>query len=265
MKTAAKILCVLGFAFLLASCGNTGSVSRDPNAPPPLRVGVSGDNSPLIWESGRGQWAGVEAEFARALGKELGREVKFVKMKFDRLIPAVQGGEVDIVMNGMTVFAQRQSLVDFATPYLNSGQGIMVPTNSGNFFEDPRIIFMVPYRIGVAQGTVGNLLAQKVNKDSTVTPYATPQKAADALKNGKVDVVLHDLPVLWHIAARNPTAGYRVVPKRLSQENLAWAVRRGNAPMLNQANSALAKWKKNGTLDRILRTYMPRYDLLKQL
>jgi polar amino acid transport system substrate-binding protein len=265
MKTAAHFLLVLGVAFLFTSCGNTASVSPDPNAPPPLRVGVSGDSAPLIWEAGRGNWTGVEADLARALGREIGREVKFVRMGFENLLPAVQKGNVDIVMNGLTVIAQRETLVDFATPYLRSGQGIMVPTKSGTLFQDPRIIFMVPYRIGVKRGTVGNLVAQKVRSDSTIVPYPSAQKAANALKNGKVDLVLHDLPVLWYIAAQNPTAGYQVVPRRLSGEDLAWAVRRGNTSLLNQANQALAKWRKDGTLDRILRTYMPRYEILKEL
>lgn len=146
-----------------------------------------------------------------------------------------------------------------------SGQGILVPTKSGNFFDDPRVIFMVPYRIGVKEKTVGNLVAQKVRQDSTVIPYATAQKAATALKAGKVDLVLHDLPVLWYLAAQNPTAGYRAIPTRLSTETLAWAVRRGNTGLRDQANAALAKWRKNGTHDAILRTYMPRYQLLERL
>lgn len=265
MKSRALILCILGLVCFLSGCGDTGSLSRDPNAPPPLRVGVSGNSAPLIWKASGGKWAGVEADFARALGAEMGRPVQFVRMDFDRLIPAVQRGDVDIIMNGLTVFSQRETLVDFTRPYLNSGQGIMVPTKSGNFFQDPRIIYMVPYRIGVKQGTVGNLVAQKIREDSTVIPYATAQKAANALMNGKVDLVLHDLPVLWYLAAQNPTAGYRVVPSRVTTENLAWAVRRGNTALRDQANNALAKWRKNGTLDRILRTYMPRYDVMESL
>ncbi len=265
MKRHALFLCILGLVCFFPGCANPGSVSRDPNAPPPLRVGVSGSSAPLIWEAGRGNWSGVEADFARALGREIGREVQFVKMSFDRLIPSVQRGDVDIIMNGLTVFSQRETLVDFTRPFLTSGQGIMVPTNSGNLFQDPRIIYMIPYRIGVKEGTVGNLVAQRVRGDSTVVPFPTAQKAANALKDGKVDLVLHDLPVLWYLAAQSPTAGYRVVPSRVTTENLAWAVRRGNTTLRNQADNALTKWRENGTLDRILRTYMPRYDVLESL
>jgi ABC-type amino acid transport substrate-binding protein len=252
-------------ALLLSGCATSPSRQSDPNAPPPLRVGVSGGNAPLIYEAGRGNFDGVEASFAKMLGQELGRPVEFVPMSFEKLIPAVQRGDVDILMSGLTVIDQRKTLVDFASPYMVSGQALLAPTSSGSFFDDPQILFLSPFRIGVERGSVGNLLAQRTNPASTVVTYSTPAKAASALSAGKVDVVLHDAPVLWYIAAQNPTAGYRVVPKLLDKENLAWAVRRGDTALLKQANAALSKWRSNGTLDRTLRTYMPRYDIMRDL
>lgn len=265
MKVRDILFFMASVAMLLTGCSNSVSQSRDPNAPAPLRVGVSGGNAPLIYEAGRGNFGGVEATFARMLGQELGRPVQFVPMSFERLIPAVQRGEVDILMSGLTVFAQRRSLVDFATPYMESGQALLVRDSSGNFFENPKIVFLSPFRIGVERGSVGNLLAQRSNPGATVIPFSTPARAANALAAGNVEVVIHDAPVLWFIAAENPVAGYHVVPTLLTRESLAWAVRRGDATLLKQANAALAKWRSNGTLDRTLRTFMPKYDIMKSL
>jgi ABC-type amino acid transport substrate-binding protein len=265
MKTRV-FLCLLAAAALpLPSCAPGSSAARDPNAPPPLRVGVSGDNAPLIFESGRGQFAGVEAEFARMLGDELGRQVRFVSMRFDRLIPALQRGEIDIIMSGMTVTKQRRSLVDFTTPYMVSGQGLLVPNARANLFQDPQLLFISPFRIGVQQGAIGQAVASRLHPDSTVVPFTTPDRAAAALLSDRVDVVLHDAPVLWHITARNPTAEYRVVPRLLANETLAWAVRRGDSELLGKANAAIAKWRANGMLSRTLRSYMPNYGILKRL
>jgi ABC-type amino acid transport substrate-binding protein len=186
-------------------------------------------------------------------------------MRFDRLIPALQRGEIDIIMSGMTVAAQRRSLVDFATPYMASGQGLLVRNAKANLFQDPQLIFISPFRIGVEQGSIGQAVALRAHPDSTVVPFATPERAASALLADRVDMVLHDAPVLWHLTARNPSADYRVIPRLLSNETLAWAVRRGDSELLRQANSALAKWRKNGMLDRTLRSYMPNYQILQRL
>jgi ABC-type amino acid transport substrate-binding protein len=265
MKTRDFLCLLAGAALPLASCAPGTSGVADPDAPPPLRVGVSGGNAPLIFESGRGQFGGVEAAFARMLGTETGREVRFVPMRFDRLIPALQRGEIDIIMSGMTVTAQRRSLVDFTTPYMASGQGLLVRNAKANLFQDPQLLFISPFRIGVEQGAIGEAVAARVHADSTVLRFATPDRAASALLSDRVDVVLHDAPVLWHITARNPSADHRVIPRLLTNETLAWAVRRGDSGLLRQANSAIAKWRANGTLDRTLRGYMPNYRILTQL
>jgi len=259
-------LCLLGCAALpLPSCAPGSSAKLDPNAPPPLRVGVSGNNAPLIFESGRGEFCGVEAAFARMLGEELGRQVRFVPMRFDRLIPALQRGEIDIIMSGMTATAQRRSLVEFATPYMASGQGLLVRNARASLFQDPQLLFISPFRIGVEQGAIGEVLALRVHAKSTVVPFATPDRAATALLSDRVDVVLHDAPVLWHTTARNPTADYLVIPRLLSSETLAWAVRRGDSQLLGKVNSAIAKWCANGMLDRTLRSHLPHYQIFQQL
>jgi hypothetical protein len=41
----------------------------------------------LIFETGRGEFGGVEASFGRMLGEETGRPVRFLPMRFDRMIP----------------------------------------------------------------------------------------------------------------------------------------------------------------------------------
>lgn len=258
-------LCLLGCAALpLPSCAPGTSAAHDPNAPPPLRVGVSGNNAPLIFEARRGEFGGVEATFARMLGEELGRQVRFVPMPIERLIPALQRGEIDIIMSGMTVTAQRRSLVDFTTPYMASGQGLLVRNAKASLFQDPQVLFIRPFRIGVEQGAIGEAVALRVHAGSTVMPFTTPARAASALLSDRVDVVLHDAPVLWHLTAQNPSADYRLIPRLLSNETLAWAVRRGDSALLGQANSALAKWRANGTLHRTLSSHMPHYQILKQ-
>ena len=163
-----------GFLYLLTcaalplpSCEFGAGPPRDPNAPPRLRVGVSGNNAPLIYEAGRGRFQGVEASFANMLGEELGREVRFVSMRFDRLIPAAQRDEIDIIMSGMTVTAQRGTFVDFATPYMQSGQAVLVRNARVSLFENPRILFMSPFRIGVEDGSVGHAVANRLHPQST--------------------------------------------------------------------------------------------------
>jgi polar amino acid transport system substrate-binding protein len=43
----------------------------------------------------------------------------------------------------------------------------------------------------------------------------------------------------------------------LNEENLAWGVRKNDRELLMNINSMLTKWKKDGTLKRILLKWLP--------
>src|SRR5262245_11470139 len=103
-------LLLLGLIFLTA-CGSGSST------PTSLRVGTSGDYAPLTFVEG-GQLKGVEIDFANELAKETGRKLELVQMPFVELIPALEGGKIDVIMSGMSVTSERKEKVEFTDPYL---------------------------------------------------------------------------------------------------------------------------------------------------
>src|SRR5882757_559527 len=73
---------------------------------PPLRVGITPNLPPLAFKQ-NGKIVGIEADFAQQLGKELGREVKFVVLDWSDQIPDLLDGKIDIIMSGMTITKTR--------------------------------------------------------------------------------------------------------------------------------------------------------------
>ena len=71
-----------------------------------LRIGMSPDYPPLAYKQD-GRIVGIEADNAKAVGKVLDRQMKLIEMPFEKLLPALQAGEVDVVMSGISVTPQR--------------------------------------------------------------------------------------------------------------------------------------------------------------
>ena len=69
---------------------------------------------------------GIDADFARAIGDKLGKEIKIEDMLFDSTIPAVTSGKADFVMAGMTVTDERKQSVNFTDSYYTGKQVIIV-------------------------------------------------------------------------------------------------------------------------------------------
>ena len=101
----------------VASCNRSSVVSAGcaPKKRPspeqaPLRVGLATNYPPLAFEE-NGVVKGIEIDFAEQLSEESGTEVSILTMPWERLIPALRDGQIDIIMSGMSVTDARRKLV----------------------------------------------------------------------------------------------------------------------------------------------------------
>lgn len=240
-------------ALLLAGCASQLSVPASPDI---LRIGVAPNSAPMISKSG-GQYVGLEADLARALAAEMGREPRFVERRWDQLLPSLAAGQFDIIMSNMTITAERRIQADFTDPYLQVGQMLLVRGDDFAFFQDPRIIALTDKRIGVEAGTVSEAFVQRNCLQATRVTVKSPEAGVNALTSGKIDVFVHDAPVIWRLSSTSASRGVTMIPTPLGSEYLGWAVRRGDTATLKAANSALAKWRKSGRLTRMINRWVP--------
>lgn len=239
---------------LLLSCTLVVAAAAAPDAAP-LRVGVSPSFPPLIYKEG-GKVAGVEADFAQALGAELGRPVTFVEVQWEDQVPALLEGRTDIIMSGMSVTRTRQLRVAFANPYLAVGQATLVrredlPKYALGFPATPK------GTIGVLESTTGDFLVQQEFQRNKRKPFKSPLQAARALEKGQIDLLICDSPIVLWLAGMNEIQGLVMVPVLLSEESLAWAVRKSDPGLLESVNQALEKLQKDGRAAKVLRRWIP--------
>ena len=90
-----------------------------------LRAGLSGDQAPLNMHTKSGELIGLDVDLVRALAQSMGLTPRFVEMPFARLLPALERGEVDLVISGMTITPARNARVAFVGPYFISGKSLL--------------------------------------------------------------------------------------------------------------------------------------------
>jgi len=76
-------------------------------------------------------------------------------------------------------------------------------------------------------------------------------EAAQALKRKKIDLFISDSTLVWHLAGLHAADGLAAVPLALSEEQLAWGIRKGDEKLLAAANEFIQKASQDGTLNRI--------------
>lgn len=252
-----RFLFLVCLSALIAGCQTTG-IKSDPSI---LRVGVSPRSQPMIYKE-NGQIMGIEADFAQRLGKELNRNVVFVETPWNKLIDNLEQNKIDIIMSNMSITGARSMRINFSTPYIQSGLSVLFRRDS----FDPTggligsTIRNQTGRIGFVKNTTGEFYSMQRFNRGELRGFDTTDQAVQALINKRIDMFVHDAPLIWWRAARHERE-LVAFQESLNVEPLAWGIGRHNMMLLDDVNALVAQWEKDGTTRRIIQNWIPTFKL----
>ena len=257
LKLVALVLVLAMTVCCFAACTtgkdeNKGSDEADKASTSEKAVIKMGTNAAFPpYESKEGdKFVGIDVEIAEAVAKELGCELEIVDMEFDSIITAVNQGEVDFGMAGMTVTEERLEEVDFTSSYATGVQVVIVPETSDIADLDG----LVDKKIGVQLGTTGDIYATGDYGSENVVQYGKGADAVIALKGGDVDAVIIDNEPAKAFVAENE--GLKILDTEYAIEDYAIAIKKGNTDLLDKINAALEKLTADGVIDSIIAKYI---------
>src|SRR5690554_2691462 len=82
-----------------------------------------------------GEMIGFDMEIIAEVAERAGFDYDLNTMDFNGIIPALQTGNVDIAIAGITITDERKQIVDFSDPYYDSGLRILVRQNNDDVDE----------------------------------------------------------------------------------------------------------------------------------
>ena len=172
-------------------------------------------------------------------------------MDFDSLITACAGGSVDVVLAGLTVTDERKESVNFSDTYATGVQVIIVKEGSAIASVDD----LEGKMIGVQAGTTGDIYCTDEFGQDKVKQYNNGALAVAALNNDQIDCVIIDNEPAKSFVAAN--TGLKILDTEYAVEDYAIAVAKENTELLDKINDAMAELKADGTIDKIVKKYIP--------
>ena len=252
LKKLVSVLLVAACVFSLAACGSKDdskdSKESKKDSKDTLVMATNAEFPPYEFHEGD-DVVGIDADIARAIGEEMGMEVKIEDMAFDSIIPAVTSGKADFGAAGMTVTEGRKKNVDFTDTYATATQVIIVKEGSDIAGPDD----LTGKKIGVQLGTTGDIYADDI-EDAKVERYNKGFEAVQALTQDKIDAVVIDgEPAKEFVAEAD---GLKILDEAFTEEEYAIAVAKDNDDLLKKMNEALASLKESGKIDEIVAKYI---------
>jgi len=240
-KLLALVLATLMIVACFAGCGSSKKLVMGTNATFP----------PYEFVDDNGKIVGIDAEIAEAVAEKLGMELEIKDMEFDSLLTAVQSKTIDVALAGMTVTDERKLAVNFSDTYATGVQVIIVNENSDIKTVDD----LTGKKIGVQTGTTGDIYCTDEFGQENVKQYQNGALAVAALKNDQVDCVVIDNEPAKNFVKAN--AGLKILETEYAVEDYAAAISKENTELLEDFNKALSELKEDGTIDRIIKKYIP--------
>ena len=235
-----------------------GSLDISGKSEEPLRVGITPDYAPLIYKQ-EGKVTGLEADLARQLGQALGRPIEFIQLRWEDQLSELMKGHTDIVMSGMSITEARKLRATFTEPYLLNGAMALFRSHDAANFKNKNDILNTTETVGVQSGTTAEVFVRKHLPNARVIALASPEVAPRELRRRRIDLFIHDAHSIALLASENEGELTGLfVP--LTDEAIAWAVRRSDTKLLADVNHILQRWKNNGVLIATIEKWMPYAD-----
>ncbi len=217
-----------------------------------LRIGTDATYPPMeVIDEKTGQIVGFDVDMLNAVCLRINCKPQFVNTAWDGIFAALQQGEFDLVISGVSITTERQRVMDFSDPYLVVSQAILVRVEhaglgADDFRRDRR-------RLAAQVATTNAQLAEKLVGRDNVSLYDTFSGAILALQNADVDGVVIDGTSAS--AYEQEFAGELTVGvSGLQADPLGIVFQKGD-PNVDAFNEGLSSIREDGTLDTLIAKY----------
>lgn len=227
---------IIFFLFFLTACGNHGN----------LKVGIDHSFKPFGFME-QGTKKGFDVDLWKAVAQEAGFTYEIIPMPAGEIMQSLQKGKIDAGLAGFTIKGDRKKQIDFATPYFDTGQVILVTTDNKKVKSTKELEDKV---VATRVGSTGYEYVSKIKGIKEVRGFPDITQAYKELVNKKVDAVVFDSPNVFDYVQTEGKGKVKTVGILLTNEQYGIALKKGS-PYRGRVNNALRELGKNGTYEEI--------------
>ena len=192
---------------------------------------------------------GFEVELAAALAHKLGVRAQMVQNQWDGLVPALQRGNFDIVLNGMEITDEHRQQIALSQPYYVYSQQIIARKDNPSLTN---LLSLKGHAVGTLSGTVAQRLMERAG-GIDVRVYPGQVEPFRDLNNGRLEAVMLDLPIAVYYLTKEPNLKRSGEP--FAPGFYGIGVRKEDTALLVALNQAIAELRADGTLEKIYRQW----------
>lgn len=231
---------------LLLALGSVQAQNRE------LVVGSSATYRPFAYENPSKEIVGYDVDIIKAVAQKAGLQIKIVNTPWTGIFAALNNGDVDLIISGVTINDKRKQSYDFTTPYFEARQLIAVSRDS----SVKNLKDLTGKKIGVVNGSTGDDIASrefgKTNPD--IRRFESTPVVISELVNAGLDAAIGDNGVIAFRVQEHKQLK-TVSDPSFPKEFFGIVVKQGNKALLDKLNTGLAAVKADGSYAQIYKKW----------
>lgn len=252
-KKVTAMAMVAVMAMGVTACGGSDA-NADSDAAKKYIVATDTTFAPFEFQNEAGDYVGIDIELLAAIAEDQGFEYELQALGFNAAVQALEAGQADGVIAGMSITEERQQKFDFSDAYFDSGvvMGIAADNDEISSYED-----LAGKKVAVKIGTEGQAFAESIKDQygfETVTFDDSSAMYMDVTV-GNSAACFEDYPVMGYGITQG--VGLKMVTDKEQGSSYGFAVgKEMNEELLDMFNTGLANLKANGKYQEILDKYI---------
>lgn len=245
----------------LVGCSSGGDASKDVSQLDQVKekgalvIGTSADYPPYEFHKeidGKDTIVGFDIMMAEEIAKELGVELEIKDIKFDGLLPALQGGNVDMIVAGMSPNEERKKAINFTDIYYNGEISILI--NKENLDKYTSLDSLKDAKIGAQKSSIQENFAIDAIGVTNIKSLSKIPNLILELKNGNVDAVVVTKQAVTGYLKQYPELTYANVDTgEDSSEGSAIAIKKSeDLSLVEECNKVLSRLKSENKIEEFV-------------
>ncbi|WP_018664866.1 transporter substrate-binding domain-containing protein [Heyndrickxia acidiproducens] len=194
----------------LSACGSSSAKEQSSlekiKSKGTLVVGLMAATPPYEFHyshNGKNELKGADLELIKRLAKKMDVKYEIKEMDFDGLLPAMQSGKVDMIVNAMSPTPERKKAADFSKIYYKSTNVFVVRKSELSKYKKASALKNAT--VAVVNSSTQQQVMQKYFPKAKLKLFGKNTDLAMAVANNKVDAMLVDVPTAAMLIKASPS------------------------------------------------------------
>jgi len=263
---------MLAAAALALGASVTGASAKDWKT---VVIGMEGAYEPYNMTDPKGKIIGFEPDVAMDLCARVKVTCKIIAQDWDGMIPGLQAGKFDVIMDGMSITEERKKQIAFSDPY-SATPAAFAAAKASPFAKLPdngKIINLTKDKaagdaaikmlkeafkgktLGVQVSTTHATFLTNTFKDvASIKEYKTTDERDLDLKSGRIDAELDDQPAIMAMLAKPDSGDYATFGPEFTGGDfgvgVGMGIRKSDADLVAKFNVALKAAFADGSIHK---------------